>query len=83
MPKIVINARHSGFGLSEKALAMLPDGYTDRADPRLVAVVEQLGEAANDRFSKLKIVEIPDGVAWHIAEYDGLEWVAENHRTWH
>jgi hypothetical protein len=28
------------------------------------------------------VVEIPDGVEWEIAEYDGLEWVAEKHRTW-
>jgi len=27
-------------------------------------------------------VEIPDDVKWHIHEYDGLEHVAEDHRTW-
>jgi hypothetical protein len=30
----------------------------------------------------LRIVEIPDGVEWHISEYDGIEHIAENHRTW-
>jgi len=30
----------------------------------------------------LKIVDIPDGVEWEIEEYDGMEWVAEKHRTW-
>jgi len=30
----------------------------------------------------LKIVEVPDDANWYIAEYDGLEHVAERHRTW-
>lgn len=53
-----------------------------RDDPALVQVVEELGADANARFAKLEIVEIPDGVAWQIEEYDGLEHVAEKHRTW-
>lgn len=53
-----------------------------RDDPALIQVVEQLGGDAANRFSELKIVEIPDDVKWTIAEYDGLEWVAEAHRTW-
>ena len=53
-----------------------------RSDPNLVKVVETLGERADTKFSSLKIVEIPDGIEWHIQEYDGNEWVAENHRTW-
>ena len=32
--------------------------------------------------SRLKVVEIPDGIEWQIEEYDGKEWVAETHRTW-
>ena len=54
-----------------------------RNDPALVEVVEELGEKANGKYSDLKIVEIPDNVEWHIAEYDGREHVAENHRTWY
>lgn len=53
-----------------------------RNDPALVQVVEELGDAASDAFSKFKIVEIPDDVNWTIKEYDGIEWVAEVHRTW-
>lgn len=56
--------------------------YVDRDDPVLVDVVEELGDAANNRYSELKIVEVPDDVQWHIAEYDGVEHVAEDHRTW-
>lgn len=54
----------------------------DRTDKDLVAVVEELKEKANSRFSKLKIIEIPDGIDWEIEEYDGQEWVSEKHRSW-
>jgi hypothetical protein len=53
-----------------------------RDDEVLVRIVEEMGEAADDECSKLKVVEIPDDVDWYIEEYDGSEWVAERHRTW-
>jgi len=28
-------------------------------------------------------VEVPDDVDWYVEEYDGLEHIAERHRTWH
>jgi len=66
----------------------LPDGnywiWYDlaRDDPVLVQTVEELGKKADGQYSNLVVVSIPDDVQWHIGEYDGLEWVAENHRTW-
>lgn len=57
-------------------------GDLERDDPDLVAVVRELGAKASGRFASLSIVEIPDHVQWEIEEYDGLEHVAENHRTW-
>ena len=54
----------------------------NRADPDLVAVVEEMGHKANGQYANLMIVEIPDDVQWHLAEYDGVEHIAENHRTW-
>ena len=133
--KVVINACHGGFGLSEKAFLryaelkgltvypegtgifttywLVPEGEREdrtnyyswpleeqrasnkrlvkqvmnehtipRDDPALVQVVEELGADANARFAELEIVELPDGVAWQIEEYDGFEHVAEKHRTW-
>jgi len=56
--------------------------YENRADEDLVAVVEEMGEAANNWASELAVVEIPDNVKWHISEYDGWEHVAEDHRRW-
>ena len=53
-----------------------------RDDSVLVAIVEEMGEKANNRYSFLRVVEIPDDVDWYIEEYDGDEWVAERHRTW-
>jgi hypothetical protein len=44
--------------------------------------VQELGEAANGQYAKLKVVTIPDDVEWTIEEYDGMEWIAEAHRTW-
>jgi len=91
--KVVINKCHGGFGLSKEAenkykeLAGISNpNFYDRSiardDEHLIAVVELLGSAADSRYSELKIVDIPEDVDWYIEEYDGLEWVAEKHRTW-
>ena len=89
--KIVINACHGGFSLSDTALDLYNElsGKSlrycwdiERDDPFLVKVVESLGEAADGRHADLHIVSIPEGVDWQIEEYDGKEWIAEKHRTW-
>jgi hypothetical protein len=54
----------------------------ERNDPYLVQVVKEMGRNADGNCAKLKIVEIPDDVKWHITDYDGFETVAENHRVW-
>lgn len=54
----------------------------ERNDARLVEVVERLQREASGACGALCVVEIPDDVKWHIEEYDGLEHVAEDHRTW-
>jgi hypothetical protein len=58
------------------------DMTQDRSDPDLIAVIEEMGDKANSWAADIAIVEIPDDVKWHIHEYDGLEHVAEDHRTW-
>ena len=91
--RVVINDCYGGFGLSDEAITMYNEmaGVTEqdfshrdivRDDPYLIEVVKKLGSRASGRSASLKIVEIPADVLWHIAEYDGNEWVAEDHRTW-
>jgi hypothetical protein len=53
-----------------------------RNDPALIQAIEELGEAAAGGFAEIAIVEVPDGVDWQIEEYDGMEHIAEVHRTW-
>lgn len=92
---IVINKCYGGFRLSREA-ELLHQKYSGnaalvsfscddavRASEHLIRVVRELGvEAASGRGSQLHIVEIPDNVEWSIMDYDGVEWVAEKHRTW-
>lgn len=54
----------------------------ERTDVDLIAVVAELGEAANGSCATLKIIDVPDDVEWDIDEYDGWERVAEARRTW-
>lgn len=95
MQQIVINHCHGGFDLSHQALELYHElcaaaGQTAHLYPRdiardcpqLVRTVLTLGDKANTRYSELKVVEVPSEVKWSIHEYDGLEWVAEVHRTW-
>lgn len=91
--KVVINNCYGGFGMTNAAL----EEYKSRRDitdenfwyydiprdcPVLVSMVEEQGSAMNGEFSDLKVVEIPDDVEWYVEEYDGMEHVAESHRTW-
>ena len=91
--KVVINNCYGGFGITDAALEEYKSrrGITDenfwyydipRDCPVLVSMVEEQGSAMNSDYSELKVVEIPDDVEWYIEEYDGMEWVAEAHRTW-
>jgi hypothetical protein len=90
---IVINDCYGGFGLSLRAIneyrkmanitaTDFSDRDIPRDDPYLIKVVKELGMGANGSHSNLKIVEIPGDVDWTIQDYDGVEWVAEKHRTW-
>jgi hypothetical protein len=57
------------------------DGYS-RTDPLLVEAVKKLKERANGSCARLKVVEIPDDVKYYIDDYDGMESVDEQHRSW-
>lgn len=87
--KVVINRCYGGFTLSDAACKKLGCGPYDydqdelRYAPELVRVVEELGYAASGSCSALKVVEIPDDVAWYIHNYDGMESIEEVHRRWY
>ena len=55
---------------------------SNRADPLLVQVVEELGAEANGDSAKLEVVEIPDRVEYTVEEHDGIESIHEKHRVW-
>ena len=71
------------FWLDKANEKLFWDSEIPRNDPILVEIVENLKtKKAGNRFASLKVVEIPDDVEWEIKEYDGMEWIAEVHRTW-
>ena len=84
--KVVINTCYGGFSVQQwvrDALGYEWDHYIPRDDPRLVALLEEKGnKALRGACADLKIAAIPSDVDWTIEEYDGMEWVAEKHRTW-
>jgi len=53
-----------------------------REDPILIEVIEELGEKANGRCGKLKIVEIPDDLDYVIDKYDGIETLHQRVQEW-
>jgi hypothetical protein len=93
--RIVINRCYGGFGLSNLAvkryreLAWIPEEelfwtYDIPRDSKiLLQVIDELGaQESSGPHAELKVIEVPEGVKWHIGEYDGMEWIAENHRKW-
>ncbi len=58
------------------------DDDIDREDPCLIQTVINLGDLSYGEHAILKVIEIPGDVKYCIHEYDGLEHIAEVHRTW-
>lgn len=90
--KVVINKCYGGFGISKECLKLYNelteknvkyDWDIERSDPFLIQAIEKIGEKeSSDSLAELKIIEIPDGTKYTIEEYDGIEWIAEEHNTW-
>jgi hypothetical protein len=58
-------------------------GYELRTDEDLINIMEEIGsENASGNSSELTIVEIPDNIKWEIDDYDGIESLHEQHRSW-
>ena len=75
--KLVINACYGGFHTPKGFKALYPDTDAwdiDRADPRLVEYCENHPDELKFGFTKLKVMELPDGTTDHyINDYDGAE----------
>lgn len=91
--KVIINHVFGGFQLSPAGLKRYQELSGDtkcdewmsgigRNDKALVQMFEELGDKSSSSPGELKLVEIPDDVAFVIEVYDGREWIAEQHRTW-
>ncbi len=73
------------FGITKAFDGTYYDQYfwLNRTHPLLVDVVTVLGEEASEKYSLLKIIEIPDGIEFTVEQNEhGMEWVAEKHRIW-
>ena len=96
--KVVLNVSYGGFSLSKKACEYLSEKYNlnfqsfsnlyvlerklKRHDPRLVEVVQVLGDKASGICAQLSIVEI-EGSTYRIEDYDGCESViTPEDQTW-
>lgn len=86
--KIVINNDYGGWSVSESFLQYYDIPYTkewgrcfpkeniSNKDPRLIEYIEKFGtKMASGKFAHLTIVDIPDGTAYRICEYDGSEYI--------
>ena len=78
--KVVYNSGVGGFSLSPRAIARLKqlgasnEADLKRHDPRLVQVVEELGDQASGRHSNLRVATI-NSALYKIDESDGDELV--------
>ena len=95
--KVVINKCFGGFGLSplgKKRLAELQGrkcfffkknwkggSYTPVSEKNVRNEMDIYAKA-NGWAAKLQIVDIPDGISWHMENYDGIETIHEDHASW-
>lgn len=57
--------------------------YEKRNHPLLIQAIEVIGiDKASASLANLKVVDVPDDVQWEIDDYDGIESVHEQHRSW-
>jgi DNA-directed RNA polymerase subunit RPC12/RpoP len=53
--------------------------HVKRDDPRLIEIIEELGDKCSKVSGEIQIAEISnDEKDWHIKDYNGLEWVSSS-----
>lgn len=81
--RFIGNTYYRAGHVGEEEHYLSPEEFTkDRNDYDLITVLEEMGNKAWGFAAEIAIIHIPDDAKWHISEYDGLEHVAEDHRTW-
>ena len=82
--KVVINVCFGGFSVSKEVYEAMGEEWDNfgykfddkRTDPKLISVIEELGDKASGSYAELRVVEIPEEATdWRIDEYDGTESV--------
>ena len=76
--------KYKGKGTKSRTTPRYWETWTrdNRTHPLIVRVVEELGEHADGGFAELAVVEIPDDIEWYIDDYDGIETINEQYRSW-
>jgi len=85
--KVVIYTNYGGFCVPEELWEEVGcdkhQAWTiDRTDKRLIKAIEARACDNCGEYKNLTVVTIPDDVEYTIKEYDGMEHIAEVHRTW-
>ena len=83
----IIVSKNYGDSFTDKELKEADKIYMEeynipRNNIHLVKVVEEMGQDAYGKYSKLEVIDIPDDIEWEISEYDGWETIEEKHRSW-
>jgi len=80
-----LGIKWEGYGyLNNDSFGIESDNYNAyRQHPVLIEAIEKVGEEkASGGLASIKIVEVPDGIEWELDDYDGIETVHEQHRSW-
>ena len=57
--------------------------YEDRSNKELIETITELGEEESSaRLASISLVRIPKDMEYEIDDYDGIETLRENHRSW-
>ncbi len=80
-----LGLEYDGYGYPDNELfgIVSSDYMAYRTHPSLIDAIEKIGvEKSSSGLASLEVIDIPDDIEWEIDEYDGIETVREQHRSW-
>lgn len=80
-----LGMKWDGYGYpSNKDFGIEDNNYRAyRSHPKLIQAIEKIGcKKASGKLAKIRIAEVPDDAKWYIDDYDGIETINEEHRSW-